>query len=249
MEEVIRKSLLYKSGLGFYCINHVQGCFHGCLYPCYAFMMARTHGRVHEYSEWCSPRIVSNAEELLTKELKRMKTRPGEVHMCLTTDPFMNGYPEITELSLRLIEILNSYDIRCSILTKGKLPPALSDQKRFLQDNNLGISLISINEDFREKWEPNTVLYYERIDALKALNDSGCRTYVHMEPYPTPNIVDQKLEDILERISFARYIYFGGWNYNNVVKNYGDYKAFYVQQAGILKNFCRRNGIDCETGI
>lgn len=249
MDEVIRKSLLYRSGLGFYCINHVQGCFHGCLYPCYAFMMARTHGRVREYSEWCSPRIVSNAEELLTKELKRMKSRPGEVHMCLTTDPFMNGYPEVTELSLRLIAILNSYDIRCSVLTKGKLPSILSDQSRFLQDNNLGISLISINENFREKWEPNTVSYSERIKALKALHDSGCKTYVHMEPYPTPNIVDQKLESILEKISFTGNIYFGGWNYNNIVKNFCDYKAFYASQAGILRSFCKRKGIECETGM
>lgn len=248
MEKIVRKSLLYKSGLGFYCINHVQGCFHGCLYPCYAFMMARTHGRVHEYSEWCSPKIVSNAEELLTRELKRMKSRPSEVHMCLTTDPFMNGYPEITELSLHLIEILNSYNIKCSVLTKGILPHDLSDDRRFLRNNNLGISLVSMNEDFRKKWEPNTVPYSARVDALKILHNSGCMTYVHMEPYPTPNIVDQRLEDILDKIAFIDYIYFGGWNYNNIVKNYGSYREFYIKQAGILRSFCGRSGIRCETG-
>jgi len=46
METIVRKTLLYKSGLGFYCINHAQGCTHGCLYPCYAFMMVRSYGRV-----------------------------------------------------------------------------------------------------------------------------------------------------------------------------------------------------------
>ncbi len=30
MEQIRRKSLLYRSGLGFWCVNHVQGCAHGC---------------------------------------------------------------------------------------------------------------------------------------------------------------------------------------------------------------------------
>ena len=41
--------MLYKSGLGFFCVNHVQGCGHGCLYPCYAYMMAHTYGRAKTY--------------------------------------------------------------------------------------------------------------------------------------------------------------------------------------------------------
>jgi DNA repair photolyase len=64
-----RKSLLYKSGLGFHCINHVLGGSHGCRYPCYAFLMARHHGRVRDYAEWCRPRIVGNALVLLDREL------------------------------------------------------------------------------------------------------------------------------------------------------------------------------------
>ena len=40
---ICRKTLLYKTGVeyGDYTINHIQGCSHGCLYPCYAFMMAK----------------------------------------------------------------------------------------------------------------------------------------------------------------------------------------------------------------
>jgi hypothetical protein len=33
METIERKTLLNKSGLGFWCINAVQGCSHGCRYP------------------------------------------------------------------------------------------------------------------------------------------------------------------------------------------------------------------------
>ena len=39
-EYIERKTLLYKTGVeyGDYTINHLQGCSHGCRYPCYAFL-------------------------------------------------------------------------------------------------------------------------------------------------------------------------------------------------------------------
>ena len=38
-----RKSLIYKTGVeyGDYTINHIQGCSHGCKYPCYAFLLKK----------------------------------------------------------------------------------------------------------------------------------------------------------------------------------------------------------------
>lgn len=42
METITRKTLLYKTGVeyGDYTMNHVFGCAHGCLYPCYAYALA-----------------------------------------------------------------------------------------------------------------------------------------------------------------------------------------------------------------
>lgn len=243
MDYITRKSLLYKSGLGFYCINHVQGCRHGCRYPCYAWMMARSHGRVKTYSEWCQPKLVADAEELLLKDIKRMKRKPDEIHLCLTTDPFMNGFPEVTSLSLKLIEIINSFGIRCSILTKGILPVELADRSRFTENNRLGISLISLSDELRKTWEPGAVPYTERIKALKELHERRCTTYVHIEPYPTPNIFRQNLEEILEVVQFTDQIHFSGWNYNNIVKDYKDSGQFYRDQAAIVNRFCAGHGI------
>lgn len=237
MEEITRKSLLYRSGLGFWCINHVQGCSHGCKYPCYAWMMAHSHGRVATYADWCRPSLVSNAETLLGKELDRMRTRPGNIHLCLTTDPFMYGYPEVTALTLRLIEIINSYGISCSTLTKGVMPVALAYPMRFPEQNSYGISLVSLNEDFRRKWEPGAAPYRERIGALRELHDLGCSTLVHIEPYPTPNIIEQDLGELLDTVSFADEIWFGGWNYNNLAKQYPGYSEFYEEQSAIVNRF------------
>ncbi len=235
MEEITRKSLLYRSGLGFWCINHVQGCSHGCRYPCYAWMMARSRGRVATYSDWCNPYLVANAEQLLKKELERMRIRPENIHLCLTTDPFMYGYPEVTELTLRLIEVINSYGISCSILTKGIIPLELADSLRFTQNNTLGISLVSLSEEFRMKWEPGAAPYTSRIGALREMHNLGCTTLVHIEPYPTPNIIGQDLNKLLMAVDFADEIWFGRWNYNNIVKQYPDHKKFYDEQSAIVR--------------
>ena len=249
METITRKSLLYKSGLGFYCINHVQGCSHGCRYPCYAYMMAQSHSRTKSFTEWCQPKLVSNAVELLKKELARMKVKPDKIHLCLSTDPFMFGFSEVIDVSLELIAIMNAWNIPCSILTKGILPIELANHECFLTGNIYGISLISLNEKFRSQWESATASYSERINALKYLHENGCKTLVHIEPYPTPNIVEQDIEVILEAIAFVDEIFFSGWNYNSRVKAFPDYLEFYRAQAALVKRFCRKNNINCHTGI
>ncbi len=253
METITRKSLIYKSGLGFYCLNHVKGCSHGCRYPCYAFSMARHYGRAASFQDWCRPKLVVNTLVLLDKELPKLRAKviaaPGaeefRIHLCLTTDPFMVGWPEIQSLSLRIIEKINACGLDCDVLTKGVLPqelagPALS------RGNRYGISIISLDESFRRKWEPGAASYPDRIKALCYLHDQGYFTYAHVEPYPTPNIMRQDVEPLLEAVSFVNAIYFSGWNYSPLAGKYPDRQGFYANQAGKVKAFCRKHGLDCE---
>ncbi len=247
MDTVQRKSLLYESGLGFWCVNHVQGCAHGCRYPCYAYLMARRYGRVHAEAEWLRPRLVENAASLLAKELDRRHGRLSAVHLCLTTDPFMVGYPEVAQTSLALIELLNRRGLRASVLTKGVLPAELA-AKRFDPHNTLGISLVSLDEDFRRRYEPGAAPYHERIAALARLHAAGCRTLVHIEPYPTPRILKQDLEPLLEAVAFVDELYFGGWNYSSLPGERAEGRAFYREQAELVREFCHRHGIRARLG-
>jgi DNA repair photolyase len=242
MDRVRRKSLLYKSGLGFWCVNHAQGCAHGCKYPCYAYMMAKHYGRAKDEADWRRPRLVENAVELLDRELTRRRDRIDVVHLCLTTDPFMVGYPEVTSLSLAIIEHLNAHGARASVLTKGVLPPELADT-RFDRGNTLGISLVSLDEGFRRRFEPGAAPYRERIAGLERLHAAGCRTLVHIEPFPTPNIVRQEIGPLLEALAFVDELYFGGWNYSPLAGGSVQRERFYREQGRTVRVFCQQHHI------
>jgi len=243
MKTVERKQLLYRTGVeyGDYTINHVLGCSHGCLYPCYAFMMARRFGRVKNYNDWVKPKLVENAIDLLKKEIPKYRNKIISVHLCFTTDPFMVGHPEVQDMSLEIIRILDSEGTKCSALTKGLLPKELS---QFDKKHEWGISLVSLNENFRSSYEPFSAKYNERIKSLKFLHELGCKTWVSIEPYPTPNIVDQKLEAILEKVSFVDKIIFGRLHYNSSVAKYQDYQQYYNESADKVIEVCHMNNID-----
>lgn len=237
-----RKSMLYKTEVeyGDYTMNHVLGCAHGCKYPCYAFLMARRFGKVGSYDEWVEPYLVSNTLEILDKEIPRLKSKIQSVQLCFTTDPFMFEYDEIGDMSLAAIRKLNAADIKCSVLTKGLLPVALADLS---PDNEYGITLISLDEGYRSRTEPGAASYQARLGTLRRLSNLGCKTWVSVEPYPTPNLIEQDLDEILEAVAFADKIIFGRTNYNREVSSYAKHKDFYDTQARRVIKFCDENGI------
>lgn len=243
MKTITRKTMLYKTGVeyGDYTMNHVLGCSHGCKYPCYAYLMAKRFRKVGSYEEWVEPCLVSNTLEILDKEIPRLKNRIQSVHLCFTTDPFMYGYDEIKELSLAAIRKLNDAGIKCTVLTKGLIP---IDLVNYTKENEYGITLISLNEDYRKKIEPGAAPYAERLSALKSLHENGCKTWVSVEPYPTPNLIEQDLVQILNAVKFANKIIFGRTNYNKEISSYKNHLKFYNEQAQIVINFCQKNNIE-----
>ena len=240
MEYIKRQSMLYKTGVeyGDYTINHVQGCAHGCRFPCYAMMMAKRFGKAKTYEEWCEPKLAENALEILDKEIPKLKDKIESVHLCFSTDPFMYGYDEISKMSLEIIKKLNVSGIKCTALTKGILPIELATLS---YENEYGITLVSLNEDFRREMEPNTAPYKERIAALRVLHDAGCKTWVSIEPYPTPNFIEQDLNEILEAVSFCDKIIFGRLNYNKKVSEYKEHKTYFNELAKQVVMYCETN--------
>lgn len=246
LERIHRKTLLYESGVEYadYALNHVEGCSHGCRYPCYAMMLKKRCGVIHSYQDWTKPKIVENALELLEKELPKKKHKIKEVFLCFATDPFMYQQPEVEELTLEILELLNEYSIKSVVISKGLYPKVLSDTSRFNPDNEYGSTIVSLDNNFQSKFEPFTSPLRDRVKALKTLHDAGLRTWVSMEPYPTPNLVNQDIQKILKEVSFADKIVFGKWNYSKLTQTFRGYKDFYNVNAKEVIQFCKKNQID-----
>lgn len=240
---ITRKTLIYKTEVeyGDYTMNHVLGCSHGCLYPCYAFLQKKRFGEVKSYEDWCEPALVINTLDLLEEELPKYKHRIQMLHLCFTTDPFMYQYPEIQKLSLEAIAKINSYGVKCSVLTKGLLPIELAS---YSKENEYGITLITTDEAFRKQIEPGSAPLKNRLDALQALHDAGCRTWVSIEPFPTPNIHKQDLMELLNQVSFVDRIIFGRMNYSTEVTAYKEHKRFFNECVAKVVQFCTERNIN-----
>ncbi len=243
MDTIKRKNLIYKTEVeyGDYTLNYILGCSHGCKYPCYAFLQKKRFGIIKGYEEWCKPTIVDNTLDILNKEIPKLKNKISILHLCFTTDPFMYQNDEVKALSLSVLNEANENGIKCSVLSKGVLPTELLDLPK---DNEYGITIVSLSEEFRQEMEPGAAPMKARVDSLKYLHDNGCKTWVSIEPYPTPNIIDQDLNIILDSISFVDKIIFGRMNYNKKVTSYKGYKEFYNNCADKVIAFCNENNID-----
>lgn len=246
MKKIIRRSLLYKSGVeyGDFCLNHVEGCAHGCRFPCYAMLMSERFGKTKNYSDWIKPKLVENTLELLDNEIPKYKREIKFVHLCFMTDPFMYKYFEVKNMTLKIIEKLNRNGIKCTVLTKGIYPVVLSNKEKYGSFNEYGITLVSLNNDFKKRFEPYSASYLNRIKSLRDLHDKGLKTWVSIEPYPTPNLDEnQNLQELLNTIKFVDKIIFGKLNYNLVISRFKDNQKFYEDCANEVVQFCKKNNI------
>jgi len=207
-------------------------------------MMKKRCGIVKSYDDWCKPKIVTNALELLDKEIPKYKNKIKYVHLCFSTDPFMYNQEQVCDLSLKIIDKLNLNKIRCTVLTKGIFPKEVVKRNGFSANNEYGITLVSLDEKFKKDFEPNSAPFQSRIRSLEYLHKKGFKTWVSMEPYPTPNLIRQDLIKILDTVSFVDRIIFGRLNYNVKSSEFKYTKEFYNSLALSVIKFCKRHGID-----
>ncbi|MDP2736569.1 MAG: radical SAM protein [bacterium] len=226
-----------------------EGCSHGCLYPCYSLVMARRFGKINNYFAWIKPKIVGNAMALLNKELQlpKFKGKVETVFLSFATDCFMYKQPEMTKLTLQIIQKLNENNIISVTLTKGLIPRILADKKKYGANNEYGITLVSLDENFRKKFEPGAAPLLPRIKSLKYHHDQGSKTWVSIEPFMTPNIAKQDLNKLLNKIKFVDNIVFGKANYNPAVTEYlKSNPNYYRNCVKTVRQFCGSYGIQCH---
>ena len=52
------------------------------------------------------------------------------------------------------------------------------------KSNEYGITLISLDENYRRKMEPGAAPYAERLAVLRALHEKECQTWISIETVP-----------------------------------------------------------------
>ena len=107
----------------------------------------------------------------------------------------------------------------------------------------VAVRVFALPRIYRKRKEPGASPYHERIKSLKDLHQKGCKTWVSIEPYPTPNLINQDITEILKKVSFADKIIFGRTNYCKEVSAYPNHKQFYNEQAQIVIDFCKKYDI------
>ena len=73
------------------------------------------------------------------------------------------------------------------------------------------------------------------------MHNLGFKTWVSIEPYPTPNIIKQDINFLLHKIEFTDKIIFWRLNYNSLVSKYKDYQEFYNDTAQQVIAYCENN--------
>jgi len=205
--EMEARSALVKSGLGGvdYVVNPYTGCRFGCAY-CYATFMSRYVSEpVESWGEYVY--VKRNLVELFERELARMKPerRRRSIFISSVTDPYQ-GVEAKYELTRGVLAALarEHYPGPVTVLTKS--PMLLRDIDLFheLPDFEAGLTVTS-GEDEISRWlEAHAPPPRKRLEALRALNEAGIRTYAFVGPL-VPHFVERPelLEDLFARLADA----------------------------------------------
>ena len=195
IREVSCKSALTRSAMeGMkYSLNPYRGCEHGCIY-CYAPFVLREK---RKWGEFVDVRI--NMPFVLSRELRRKEK--GTVWIGSVTDAYQ-PLEERYELTRRCLKQLLKHDFSISILTKSSL--VLRDVdiiKRFSQ-GDVGITVTTIDDALRKRFEPKSSSIKDRLLTIKALKECGICTWAFIGPI-IPFITDKNLDDLINELAKA----------------------------------------------
>lgn len=195
---------------------------YGCLNKCnYCFIRYIKKGQI---------RLPKDLPINLVKKQLENGLKPKGVFLSFTTDPFLKENANNTD---NLIGLLLENKIKVATLSKVGVP-----KFEYLRRTRTGMTIVSDNEEFRKKFEPNAITINIRIRALKTIHDMGGFTWVSLEPYPTPAIWKQDIEKVLDKINFVDFMVFGKFNYDHRAST-PEAKIFYRDMVKIFEDYCK----------
>lgn len=209
-------------------LNLYSSCEHFCKY-CYCPQIL--HKTPKEFfkpgipKERIFPRLRKDCEEL-----SQLKNCP-EILISFIGDPYQPAELKfgITRL---VIQMLQSYDLPFTILTKGGT--------RAVRDFNLlkrydkcsfGTTLIFIHQNFANEWEPSAPTISDRIEAIKLARERGIKTWVSLEPVID---ADQAIQVLAHLYKWVDHWKIGKVNYFSEIEKKWDWVDFREHATELL---------------
>ena len=175
LNEVTAKQVLVKSNLpaSDYVANPYVGCTHNCRY-CYASFMKRFTGHTEEWGTFLD--VKSYERTTLPRHLNG-KT----ILLSSVTDPY-NPYERTYHKSRELLEMLSHTEANVEILSKSDLMLHDIELLKKMPRLTVGISLCTLDDEFRRLMEPGAPSVERRLHALSELHKAGIATYLFISP-------------------------------------------------------------------
>ncbi len=166
-----------------YVINPYVGCPHACIY-CYAEFMKRFTDHDEPWGAFTDVKIRSTATRPIDLRDKR-------IFLSSVTDCY-NPLEEKYQVTRKLLQQLQfSGASKITILTKSALVTRDIDILSKMPNAVVGLSVNSLDNDFRKDIEPEAATPLERLYTLKTLHENGVKTWLHVAPV-FPYLTDWK---------------------------------------------------------
>lgn len=176
-----------------YALNPYRGCSIGCTY-CYSPSVLREERPWGRFVD-----VKRNIPAVLARELKR-KAR-GVVGIGTVTDGYqpLEGRYHLTRYCL---EQLAGHDFPVSIQTKSSLVLRDVELLRRQREVEVGVTITTMDEAMRRRFEPFSSPSVRRVEALRSLNAAGIRTWAFVGPI-LPGATDATAESLLRAVRDA----------------------------------------------
>lgn len=186
-----------------YSVNPYQGCEHGCVY-CYA-------RNTHEYWGYSAgldfeQKIIvkKNAAELLEKEISNKKWEVKPIMLSGNTDCYQPIEKKM-EITRSMLKVMLKHKHPVGIITKNALVLRDMDILKELAKHNLvyvTISITGLDDAMRQKLEPRTSTYKNRLKVIQTLTENGIPCGVMMAPI-IAGINNQDIPELLRLSGLA----------------------------------------------
>jgi len=206
-------------------VNVAYGCSMGCSY-CYG--PKSTYQSLDSWREVRFPK--EKPLNLIRRQLEK-GLRPEGVFISFLTEPLL---PRVRNSTEDLAQFLIDQGIKVAISSKSDVCLVAGIRH--------GMTIVSMDAEFTRKFEGSNPEPMMRVEALKAVHDSGEYTWASLEPLPCPEIWSQNVFEVLRELQFVDFLILGKWNYD-LRADTEEAREYYCGAVGAFNKFCAEHGI------